>query len=391
MSIGSDTQISSQNVDAQTQNRKLSAVALSENKVFVAYVYSTRLYGTVCTIENSTITMNTNIQLATTSIAVSVVALSANKVFVAYSYRDYLCTIVCEINETEIIAGKTNETIVFNKNTISAVALSANKVFVAYDTSNNYYLYATICSIEGDTVTFGQLTQLSTESYSGYVISPVKLSENKIFIAHRGDTAYLYGIVCIVSGEVITAGQRTQLCTDKYAGQVISATALNKDKIFITHQYSQYNRLCATICTIAETTINVEVTTVLSNVTGSGYIISTATLSKNKVFIVYSYNTDYLLYSMICTIKDNAITVSMNTELKNEKNAGNIILATLLHKNKIFIAHIDSSTYLYGMLFNLNEYIQQLTTSTDDIYGIAKTNGTEGDMVDIYRPEEVAV
>lgn len=224
--IGTDTAINS---STTYTGNVISAVALSKNKVFIAHSYdksNNYLYGMVCTINGTVITMGADTQLNATNntgYAISAVALSENKVFIAYRYyyqrNYYMCEVVCTIDGTTITKGI--DTYRYHSNnisnyTISAVALSENKVFIAYgfNDSSNYYLIGIICTIDGTTITEENNTYLSTAENTNYCMSAVALTENKVFIAHSyGRYTELYGIACIIDGITITKGTDTKLYT----------------------------------------------------------------------------------------------------------------------------------------------------------------------------------
>ena len=184
---------------------------------------------------------------------------------------------------------------------ISAVALSDSKVFIAHSYRSYYYLYGMVCTISSTTITAGTDTQLSTQAYSGNAsISAVALSDSKVFIAHNRDSDYyLYGMVCTVSGTTITAGTDTQLSTETYSGAVISAVALSDSKVFIAHSYGSYYYLNGMVCTVSGTTITAGSDTSLVTTSDAGFVISAVALSDSKVFIAHSYDADsYYLYAL---------------------------------------------------------------------------------------------
>ena len=79
---------------------------------------------------------------------------------------------------------------------ISAIQLTDNKVFIAH--IDNYHLYGMIVTINKDnSITVGTDTKLSTAADTGIRISTVKITDNKIFIAHNynGSDNYLYGML----------------------------------------------------------------------------------------------------------------------------------------------------------------------------------------------------
>ncbi|MGN1034294.1 MAG: hypothetical protein ACI4PK_01700 [Oscillospiraceae bacterium] len=86
-----------------SDNSYLSAVALSKNKIPIAYQYNSYLRGFVCIVKCTTITVSTAAAIASHSYGfyISATALSDSKVFISYgqyqSYSDLYC-IVCTVN-----------------------------------------------------------------------------------------------------------------------------------------------------------------------------------------------------------------------------------------------------------------------------------------------------
>ena len=72
-------------------------------------------------------------------------------------------------------------------NGMSLVKLSFNMVYMAYS-NNTINLCAIVCKINGMTIIPGIETIISTDSYAGYNISAVVLSDGKISIAHSNDS-----------------------------------------------------------------------------------------------------------------------------------------------------------------------------------------------------------
>ena len=100
-------------------------------------------------------------------------------------------------------------------------------------------------------------TALNTTTMSGKIISAVALDKNKVFIAHSyGNNYYLYGIVCIIDEGKITVGTDTVISSTSNTGRVISAVALSENKVLIAHSYSSSDYvLRAVACTISGTVI----------------------------------------------------------------------------------------------------------------------------------------
>jgi hypothetical protein len=401
-----DTQISSESLTGA----RMSAIQLDENRVFIAHSYSSNyhLYGIVLTINRITITYGTDTQLSSTNgsgTCISAEVLGNGNVFIAHrsdnvTRQSYLNGIVCVINGTTITAGTDTRltSTAATGNTISTVLLQDNKVFIAHsESSDYYYLDATICTINGTTITAGTITSISATKYTGYAISAVKLDDNRVFIAHSYASNYvLYAIICKISGTTITKGSTKSLASNATnEGSTISAIKIGDNKVFVAHSHDTSSYLNAIICNISDTTISIGTDTALSNLSISGTSISTELLPNGKVFIVHS-NTGYYLYGMICAVDGTTIINGEDTQLSTVEQGGRWISSLLLSNGKVLIPHSasTSSTWcLYALICGVDEtnnvpinniiltdyetQIRKVTTGQFD--GIAKTSGTGGD------------
>ena len=323
---------------------------------------------------------------------------------------------------------------------ISAVLLSENKVFVAYS-SSNYYLYGLVCTIDGKNITMGNTTQLSSISNSGYLYKSVTvLDNNTVFIAHSvGSSFYLYGLICTIDGTEITTGISTKICDKENYKYNLSVVTLNENKIFIicSDNDSSSRSLYGTVCTVDGTTITHGISTYLGETTYYEKTAETVLLSENKVFVVriVKNNDEYYIYGIICTIDGTTITKGVDTQLlKSEQLSDHSeISVTALDTDKIFIvdsrkeallcvieettiktvenlkfSNVDELTYqpsiakvnkdkalivyvssneiLYGTIMQ-HKLSGIAKSNTDQIIGISKTKGNEGEIVQVYVPK----
>ena len=255
LSLGEETQLFASN---QSQ---LSAVALDDSTVFIAFKSGSYLRGVVCTISGTTITAGTDTQLSTISM---------------YSYGP-----------------------------VSAVALDDSTVFVAHrvgTTAASATLYGVVCTISGTTITAGTDTQISTGAGSYSAASAVALDDSTVFVAHRnndGTNNTLYGVVCTISGTTITAGTDTQLSTNSISTSqsYVSAVALDTSTVFVAYANAANSYHYGLICTISGTTITAGTDTQLSARSGSHYAVSAAALSTSAIFV--SYRVGSYFYGII--------------------------------------------------------------------------------------------
>lgn len=330
--IGTDTKISS----ISDSGLEISAVALDKNRVFIAHsAYSSRyLHGVAVTIDGATITYGTDVQLSSsttyTGDTISAVALDENRVFIAHSYNEsnyYLYGIVCTISGTEITYG-TDKAIVSSTNaghTIATQLLDNGNVFIVHSRATSYYLYGIICTISGTTISKGTDTKLSS-THTSFAISTEKLDSGDIFIAHSdGSTSpTLYGVVCIISDTTITAGIDTQLSSADYAGAEISPHLLNNGKILILHNlYNTSYYLYGMMVNVDGTTITVETDTQLSTESYTGRVISSILLNNGTIFTAHNYGSSYYLYAQIFGIDyennmptNNVVAIEYETQVR---------------------------------------------------------------------------
>lgn len=291
--------------------RYYSIVRLTSDKVFIAY--GTSLYVMICTINGTTITVESNTSLGTTfKSEVYCIELTSDKVFIAYNYSSnsssyYLYGIVCTISGTTVTMGKyTGITSKFSPQKLEVKVLSSNKIFIIGNDDIFYYLYGVVCTIDGTTVTAGSTTVLSHSEIS--IPHVLQLSENKVFASYTHNTnSYIYGIVCTIDETTITKGTETQLSNISFNKRYANCEAvkLSNNKVFIVYTTSENKDFNGMICNIDNLAITIKVNNNL-NVTSQGTSgdISMIILSNNKIFITYGYDSYTYLYGVICTIDE---------------------------------------------------------------------------------------
>lgn len=255
----------------------------------------------------------------------------------------------CTINNTSITLSSTVTMEANNTaQNIIPLQLSENKIFVVFSDADNYRLSSMICTINENAITLGEEVLLSIKNKSGMDIEIIKISENKIFIFHTNNDngKIMYGMICTINEDTITVGADTQLKRFNMTyGLNVLMVQLSENKIFV--YYNSSTGINILKCIISNDIIgNVEdiqlVDTKLQDPSQVLRYASAILINNSEMFVVHNYSADFILQAIICT-----------DEIYTEVN--------LLEKH------------------------------SDDIYGIAKTNGQVGNMVDVYRPKEVAV
>ena len=222
----------------------ISAQLLPSGKIFIASGGSaSNLFGTIVSINGTTISQDKTATLVSDSTAfgwenIETALLGDNTVFITHNYDTgyQLYGIVCTISGTTVTVGTDTALCTTNYSSASSIVpLGNDKVFIthAQKSSDYYHLYGMVCTVSGTTISKGGNTKLNGGNSCGNS-STVAINNEKVFIAY-GNGSYLCGMVCKIDGATITAGTATSLNTNEYTGYLISALLL-EDNVFIGHK-----------------------------------------------------------------------------------------------------------------------------------------------------------
>ena len=258
------------------------------------------------------------------------------------------------ISDTQLVKGTS-----VSDSTV-AVKISSNKVFVAHRYNNG--LNAMICTINGTTIIPGTDTVIVNGGSNVYAYSSATaqlIDTNKVFVAHRYGSD-MRGVVCDISDTTIAVGTDTLLVSSGTAVSVISTTLVETNKVFIAHRMG--NALNGVVCTVSGTTITTGTDTELV----SGNNVYTGAIAQlidtNKVLITHRGTTTSLLNGVVCTINDTTITVGTDTQLASGTTTYANVSIVAISTNKAFISHRNGS-YLYGIICTINN--TTITVGTD--------------------------
>lgn len=222
ITLGSSVQLSSVSYLGATVTR------LDDTRFFATYTANdgtqNTLYGTVCIVSGTTISVGTGVQLSTAAYSQSgacAVFLDTDKVLIAHRDDDNGSTVfvgaICTFNSTNITVGAPTQLVAGNPSNSSGhaalIPLSNSKFVMLYQaTGSGTYgrLRGMFCSVSGTTITGGTETQLSNTNMSGYCLSVALLGvdENnanrfKIFALHRSGYE-CKGMTIIGDGDTLT-------------------------------------------------------------------------------------------------------------------------------------------------------------------------------------------
>lgn len=240
---------------------------------------------------------------------------------------------------------------------ISAVELTDNNVFIAHGYDSDSYLYGIVVNIEGTTISCGTDTLLSGQSSAATQLATIRLSDDKVFVAHEYGSYYHYGMVCTISGTTITAGTDTKITNNGSSKSTIGGNLvlLENGNLFLTHGYGSDEYLYGAVIVINGTTVSIGADTKLNSSSDTGIISCSTLLSDNRVFILHP--TSQSPYGMVVTIDGTTITKGTSTVLCDSAYCTNqdAISATTLSDGNVFVTYglTASSRQLCGMVVGI--------------------------------------
>lgn len=410
--------------------RNVSAVALSDNRVFIAHNNNGTSYylnAVVCTISGSKITVGTDTQLSTTtntSYSLATLLLPNGNVFIAHrgdKTNYYLKAMICSVSGTTITKGS-DYTVVGSKYhgymQPSLALLPDGNVFITHGSDNEIpSTYGIVCTVSGRTMSMGTNTLLTDSNYSGRSNSTICLNDGSVFIAYRRSGDYmLSAMVCTVSGTTITVAIDKLLSTGSNSGVKLSTTLLPDGKVFLVHGKGY---LDARVITASASSISSGTKLDLTSNNTEEYNVDTICISSNKVLVVYNISK---VNALVCTISGTTITAGTDTEIISKETSGYSAMgdiAVKLTNGNVFIAHTTSedensvSYPLEGIVIGVNtstnlpvKTVSYTVSETVNVYetqvrnvtssnanGITKTSGVGGsstahnETVQIYVPD----
>lgn len=387
--VGTET-----NLRINYESTYLNAVAIakiSESKVLVLNSNNYFTFATIYNINNKQITQETSIKIPNIAdlSETNITRLSNNKFLVTF-ISSQVYGLILSINENEITIGDlTTISYTTSNSGLSTIILSENKILLIRATnrlgsSNGRRLVANICIINENIIT----NEIEKTIYESSTVSNIamfrsaiiKLSTNKIAVLFDYNTRYnLYGIICTISNTTITTGELQLIdSTNDIAYNNLSATLTFKDEIFIT---CGYNALNAIVCKIEENNILIQNKTQLSTNETEGVFSPIIKLNNNLIFIAHRCTKEGInaFFGMICEITEGKIKIKNDILFLN--NNTNILINIIeLFNDKLLINGAYSTIVL-----DILTYIDKISLN-DNIYGIAQSNGNNGQTVKIVRP-----
>lgn len=242
----------------------------------------------------------------------------------------------------------------------------------------------------GDSVNF---TIYTDDYYTSVPLAIVKLTDNKFFAVIRTGT-YLYGTVVTVNGNTITKGSDVQITTYSGYSDAIekSVVVISENKVVIftspTNETvtAQDKTMYAIFCNISGATITVDIKTIVSpsGRTPDTYNkMSAKKISQNTIVVLYYtiFTSGKGLEFAICTLSNNDdITISSYGTLVNNTES--------IDADKypaIYINNTNTFSFVY-VTENANKtlMLKRCTFKTGGIQNLSSAIVIESDGADVY-------
>lgn len=388
------------------------AVQLTDDTVFVAHLgYISKNYychGTVIKINKNVISEIGSYYKLISNYGVTgmrvldVVALSENSVLVAFRQTNSgynVIGVVCTISGTTITVGTQTTMCDSTSGNIQTnlELVEPNKVVVFTGYNTNGYLYGTVSTISGTTITKGSLYSINTSKYAGIFQDSTILSDGRIAIVHSYSGSYhLACSIVSITDKVITVGFSVTIEATSNNGQNIAVSSLpgGDNRILVTYNNAS-NIVCAKICKVNASNITLGTAVSIGSVSNTSdyQFYPSIPLANGSAMVFYTSTTSFQLYSAYCSISSMTITLGKNQLLNENAYTGLCVRPLMLANGSILLSHRNASSYLSGRLYCFDTTEQFLVTTisipayetqvrkvtTPKFDGVAKTKGIGGD------------
>ena len=381
-----------------------SAVELGDNKLLFFYSNNSYAMAAVITLSGSAFTIATPVQISAQPRSGTIIRplmLSSGNILVSYyddSTNEYLYCVVLSVSGTTITVG--TEVLVDNAYTWTGYAcsmceLSGGRVALIYSrVSYSYYLTGKIIQISGLSITsLGTTVLLDSTLYQTSYLYAFLCSSGKLLVFCRGcpttsaDPSYF----------VLTVSYMT-LSVDSYSGLSVTNSSypafikVREDTFLALLSYdTSAFYLAGMVVKMNGAAVEYSgVKTLLAPVYKAAYSLShpkIALLSEGRVGLLSMPDplktSDPVPFVFIVRVGDDETALESSWQIDTMVDVSAGCLATA-GKSAMFAAFYESSsnTTMYGKPAQ-----RYLTPFAGDIYGIAKTGGSDGDEIDVYIPK----
>lgn len=375
-------------------------ILLDDNRVFISHRYTSSykyLQATIVKINGTEMTSTTKTLIQDNNASKEgshCILLEPDKVLITYvDSSRCLCGTIVEINDTEMSVAATAQ---LNTDANSckfapcSLLLDSSHVFIAHSYGNNYELYGTIITIDGNTMTSALSTVIDSTHYACFAHRPTctLVDSNKMLITYSSTTSYDLGMALIeINGTSINV---LSVVTDTTVGNYYgsSCVLLEPNKVFMVRVKKNPRHLIGTIIDVVGSEINITVDYTIDTETYSTRDStgpSCVLLNSNEVFVAYSIIYEKHFFKAAKVYINGTDITSTTYMLNDEVGACTGGLSCVkLDTGNVFILHgYTNSYYVSGTIF-IDDKVKPYESN---ILGIAASSGAGGDVIDVVVPD----
>ncbi|URN83960.1 hypothetical protein [Acetobacterium wieringae] len=378
------------NLYIDKQTTYITAIALSETSVFVAYTDNTTGYGeaVIITISGDAITLGTPVIFR--SLAISVlksVKMSETSILIVFrnNSSQYQQAIVLSINGNIITAGTAIDytTMGLTSTEHSVVRLTDTRAIVLYRRGTGG-LYGVILTLNGTAIS--KSADLLYSSSIVQAVSAVAIDESRVFLAFSLNSANVKAVVLTVSVDSFTYGTAITLLATTMATNIIESIKLNSTSMFVG--FSTNGSGYGVVVTISGTALVAGPSRIFAGDTSSAInTFSLSLLSQSRVLISYSLTVGYYGCAIMARIY-NAEFITYDSTYVFYATAQNFGISVKLNSGRILELFRNNSTLKAGSVFvGIAKYVKAALLQ-NNICGVAKTKGIESETIKAFTLSE---
>lgn len=367
---------------------KLIAIQLNSGKVIIEYIYFSgsnyHIFLIICSVTSSNIKVLTNTFIVNTdNNESSMYALNESTIIIFFKYTttyndSYI--VKCTINDSnEVSVTSPQQFRTYSVGYMVQITTSLIVVFTYY--SQKYFMQAFIIGSSSITVaTPLEITSIESFSYYNRYNFGSKISSTRFFIGQANKVLFF---TITSSGEVKFD---TSTTITNSARAPIKFVALSSTKFL-----GVSNDLTIRIYTLSSNTMNASRTLKFTSNTETlvnNNNISIIDLSNNNFCIVIKNiydNTD--VFISVCSV-DSEDNIIIKSDYKLPKVIYLHAIGIKADSNNIWLLYGDDNQYNYlkAGLISIIPSIAKVEKVSDEIIGIAKDSGSDGQNIDVYIP-----
>ena len=382
---------------------------ISENKVLIVHPSSTSSSGglnaAIVTLTGTTATLVSDTKLISGCYYAyeKIVRLEDNRVFILYfdtSYCLYGC--VCRIvDDTIEICSTTQVTSALGDKYVPTVVRLQNNIVVVvygYYDGSKYYTKGRVCAINNDdTITLGTAKSIisSTSYYCAKDISATYITEKKVAVIatnYVDGSSCIYGAVITVNDDYsLSSSTASEIYGNKASNAIYCIATLNNGKIVIgTTRSSSNSGLNMKVATISGSTFSSTGSSNISYGTTSNFDGNTTRAAYAKInnynLLVPSRYDSGILFGIVHISEDGSVTYD-SSYINISSQSCSQPHPYVLSNGKCIIVwgnYSSSASYVLAIRVSSTPNIQHARIG--DVNGIALDDGSAGDTVRVYLP-----